>query len=77
MEISFINVNFVYKRVTSLFKTSPVCCFSKIISLRGQPSGAVIKCACSALVAWGSQVWIPGADIAPLGKVMLWQASHT
>ena len=36
--------------------------------LRGQPSGAVVKCACSASVAPGSPVRILGADMAPLGK---------
>ena len=35
---------------------------------RGQPSGAAVKFAHSALTAWGSPVWIPGADMAPLVK---------
>ena len=35
---------------------------------RGQPSGAVVKCARSASAARGSPVWIPGADMALLGK---------
>ena len=34
----------------------------------GQPGGTVVKCAGSALVAWGSPAWILGADMAPLGK---------
>ena len=34
----------------------------------GQPSGAAVKFARSALVAWGLPVRIPGADMAPLGK---------
>ena len=33
-----------------------------------RPSGAAVKCAPSASVASGSPVWIPGADMAPLGK---------
>ena len=33
----------------------------------GQPGGAAVKFARSALAAWGSPVWIPGADMAPLG----------
>ena len=32
------------------------------------PGGAVVKCACSTLVAWGLLVRIPGADMAPVGK---------
>ena len=36
-------------------------------AVRGQPGGAAVKCARSALVAHGSPVWIPGADMAPLG----------
>ena len=35
---------------------------------RGQPAGAVIKCAHPAVAAWASPVWIPDADMAPLGK---------
>ena len=35
---------------------------------RGQPSGAVVKFACSASAAQDSQVWIPGADLALLVK---------
>ena len=34
----------------------------------GWPSGAVVKCTHSALVAWGLPVQIPGADKAPLVK---------
>ena len=34
----------------------------------GQPGGAVVKCAHSASAARGSLVWIPGADVVPLGK---------
>ena len=46
------------------------CFFSsqKSASFWGRPSGAVVKCAHFAFVAWGSLVRIPGADIAPLGK---------
>ena len=35
--------------------------------VRGQPSGAAVKCAHSASAAWGSLVRIPGADMARLG----------
>ena len=34
----------------------------------GWPGGPVVKCECSALVAQGSPVRIPGADMAPFGK---------
>ena len=34
----------------------------------GRPGGAVVKCARSASAAQGSPVWIPGADMALLGK---------
>ena len=33
----------------------------------GQPGGTAVKCARSALAAWGPPVWISGADMAPLG----------
>ena len=32
------------------------------------PSGSVVKFAHSPLVAWGSQVQIPGVDMAPVSK---------
>ena len=35
---------------------------------RGWPGGAVVKFACSTSAAWGSPVWIPGVDMAPLSK---------
>ena len=35
---------------------------------RGQPGGAAVKFSHSALAAWGSLVWISGADTALLGK---------
>ena len=34
----------------------------------GWPGGAVVKFAQSALAAWSSLVWMPGADMAPLSK---------
>ena len=37
-------------------------------SFRGQHSGAAVKCSRSTLVARGSPVWIPGAEMALLGK---------
>ena len=36
--------------------------------LWGWPGGAAVKCAHSALAAQGLPVWIPGADMAALGK---------
>ena len=33
---------------------------------RGRSGGTAVKCACSASVARGLPVWIPGADMAPL-----------
>ena len=34
----------------------------------GWPCGVAVKTVCSALVAWGLWVWIPGTDLAPLVK---------
>ena len=42
--------------------------FFKIEENQGQPSGTAVKCAHSTLAAWGSLVWIPGVDMAPLVK---------
>ena len=42
----------------------------------GWPGGTVVKFARSALVAWGSPVWISGADLRTACQAMLWQASH-
>ena len=42
----------------------------------GQPSGAAVKFTHSTSVAWGSLVWIPGADLCTACQAMLWQASH-
>ena len=39
-----------------------------LLKVWGQPSGAAVKCTCSASVARGSLVRSPGADMAPLGK---------
>ena len=36
--------------------------------LRGWPGDAEVKCARSASVAQGLPVWIPGADMALIGK---------
>ena len=38
----------------------------------GWPSGTVVKFVHSALVAQGSQVWIPGADPHTARQAMLW-----
>ena len=35
----------------------------------GQPGRTVGECAPSALAAQGLPIWIPGADMAPLGKL--------
>ena len=42
--------------------------FLLIKVVEGRPGGTVVKCARSASVAQGSLVWIPGADMALLGK---------
>ena len=53
----------------SLFSTRlPEGAFLKT-EVGGRPGGAAVKCARSASAAWGSQVWIPGADMVPLGKL--------
>lgn len=44
--------------------------------LVGQPGGAVVKFACSALAAQGSLGWIPGVDLYTTYQAILWQASH-
>ena len=50
--------------------------FPKIIAfknhLQGLAGGVVVKLVCSALVAWGSQVRIPGADLHTAHQAMLW-----
>ena len=38
------------------------------VSFRGWPGGTAVKFRRSALAAWGSPVWIPGADMALLIK---------
>ena len=43
------------------YHSSKICCW-------GQPSGAAVKCAPSASMAWGSSVQFPGVDMALLGK---------
>ena len=43
---------------------------------KGQPGGVAVKFMHSALVAWGSPVWIPGVDLRTAYQAMLWQASH-
>ena len=42
--------------------------YKELIALGGQPGGAAVKCAHSALAAQGLPARIPGADMAPLGK---------
>ena len=42
----------------------------------GWPRGAVVKFACSTSAAWGSLVWIQGADLHTAYQAMLWQTSH-
>ena len=41
--------------------------------LRGWPGGVVVKFTRSALVACGSQVQIPGADLHTTHQAVLWQ----
>ena len=48
---------------------------SKVIINEGQPSGAVVKFAHSALVAQGLPIWILGADLHTACQAVLWQAS--
>ena len=40
---------------------------------RGQPGGVVVDFACSASVAQGSRVPIPGADLHTAHQAMLWR----
>ena len=40
--------------------------------IRGQPIGVEAKFTCSASAAWGSQVWILGADLHTAHQAMLW-----
>ena len=42
----------------------------------GRPGGAVVKFPCSALVAWGSLVQIPGVDLHTACQAMLWQVFY-
>ena len=39
------------------------------INIQGWPGGTMVEIARSALVAWGSPVWIPGVDMALLVKL--------
>ena len=55
---------------------SPYCLENFKKRLRGQPSGVVVKFACSALAAWGSLVRIPATDLGTAHQAMLRQASH-
>ena len=43
---------------------------------RGRPGGIVVEFVHSASAAWGSQVWIPGADLALLIKPCCGSVSH-
>ena len=40
---------------------------------RGQPGGVVVKFTLSASAAWGSLVWILGADLHTTHQAKLWQ----
>ena len=46
--------------------------FKKTGIFRGQPGGAAVKSARSALAAQGSPVWIPGVDLHMAYQAMLW-----
>ena len=45
-----------------------VVCEDRNSLMLGQPGGAALKFSHSTSAARGSPVWIPGADVAPLGK---------
>ena len=49
----------------------------KLSTMRGQPSGIVVKFACFTLAAQGSQVWIPGMDMELLIKPCWGSIPHT
>ena len=49
---------------------------TQIEVLRGQPGGAPVEFTCSASVARGLLVQIPGVDLRTACQAMLWQASH-
>ena len=49
-------------------KEIKTCTCGQTLVQEGQPGGAAVKFACSASVARGSLVWIPGTDMAPLVK---------
>ena len=51
-------------------------CTLEILRLWGRPTGAAVKFAHSASVAWGLPIWIPGVDLHIACETMLWQASH-
>ena len=44
---------------------------------RGQPGGIAVELVHSTLAAWGSWVWILGADLHTAYQAMLWQAYYT
>ena len=52
---------------------TPVMVKLKNVCLGDQPSGAAVKCACSASAAQGSPVWIPGANLHTTHQAMLWR----
>ena len=57
--------------VQSIFPQVSSSCPKKISV--GQPSGVVVKFTPSVLAAWGSQLWIPCANLHTAHQVMLWQ----
>ena len=63
--ILIVNIRNTYKYHTIFnYKYKEI----KNSNCQGRPGGTVVKLACYALAARGSPVWIPGADMAPLGK---------
>ena len=67
--VYFIFLSFLFPHLKCLLPQNlEMILFSKRLVYRGQPDGIVVEFMCSALVAWGSQVLIPGADLAPLIK---------
>ena len=43
-----------------------------LLTSGGQPGGSVVKFACSASLARGSQVQLPGVDLRTTYQAMLW-----
>ena len=75
MHISIYSLLKDLLRVSGVLGSTPGVPDSKT-NKRGQSSGAAVKFARSILVAKGSPVWIPGADLCTACQAMLWWVSH-